>query len=119
VQWALTEGPGTQLGRGGAQHVTSADDLPTLLAPGPGGGPAVGPAGGLAFGSAGGPLCRAPQTVEGTTFIYARPGRSNELATLLESHPMSVRGGACPDLTLTQEPLQPVRTAVVMARGPG
>ncbi|KAK9822187.1 hypothetical protein WJX81_008406 [Elliptochloris bilobata] len=38
-----------------------------------------------------GPLCRAPQTVEGTTFIYARPGRGRELATLLESHPMSAR----------------------------
>ena len=47
----------------------------------------------LALGNAG-PLCRAPQMVEGTTFITARPGRANELATLLESHPMSVRGRA-------------------------
>ena len=39
------------------------------------------------------PLCRAPQTVEGTTFIYAQPGRARELATILESMPMSVRKG--------------------------
>lgn len=37
------------------------------------------------------PLCRAPQTVEGTTFIHAQPGRARELATILESMPMSVR----------------------------
>ena len=37
------------------------------------------------------PLCRAPQMVEGTTFIYAQPGRARELATILESMPMSVR----------------------------
>ena len=40
------------------------------------------------------PLCRAPQTVEGTTFIHAQPGRARELATILESMPMSVRYSA-------------------------
>ena len=40
---------------------------------------------------AAGPLCSAPQTVEGSTFIVARPGRARELATMLESHPMLVR----------------------------
>lgn len=46
---------------------------------------------GAAPAAAGGPLCRAPQTVEGTTLISAHPGRGRELATLLESHPMAVR----------------------------
>ncbi len=87
---------GTQLGRGGAQPPSFADEMGASLGSRPGGGMTGGPAAGLAFGSAGGPLCRAPQTVEGTTFIYARHGRSNELATLLESHPMSVRGCAFP-----------------------
>lgn len=37
------------------------------------------------------PLCSAPQTVEGSTFVVARPGRARELATMLESHPMLAR----------------------------
>ena len=49
------------------------------------------PPGVSAAADAAGPLCRAPQTVEGTTFLTARPGAARELATMLESHPMLVR----------------------------
>ena len=56
------------------------------------------PPGVSAAADAAGPLCRAPQTVEGTTFIVAQPGKARELATMLESHPMLVRNLVRPTL---------------------
>ena len=61
------------------------------------------------------PLCRAPQTVELTTLIHARPNRARELATLLESMPMSVCNPPCHSgRSNVAGPLRAGRTAAII-----